>query len=545
MRPWMAAILSLYTLCGIFAGRVFAQDAQPRRFPELQELMQSEPEKSEPKQVAPAATDLHAAQKTSAPKYRGQKHRDQSVLPAAGNIAVPEDLPSHERFVTPISATSEAWPAQAGPRPSRTREPVAAPPATPLDVAPILDKASTTRIVTTSPLHLLHVHDKTPQPPSLLPGLQAPLDGSVHGSVSNFTDVETEENVIAPPHHNLANDHFSYIGQNAIPAQPPQPDPMLITQTVVPTNYWYPQDQSVMSEPFVDESGNFASYDSPHGDEVSGMIYEDYRRYRNLVPSDMCQPPDPCGQFLPFGSLGIKPGNHRVIASGGFFIPLWQDYDSLVFTDLSGSVDDHGAGDGYFGLGYRTYLDPQWIFGSYLYADLIGTKQNNFFGQGQLGFELLSLNWDFRVNGYAPGHASQSAESQNSLSNGTAITRNFRERAYAGFDVEIGHRFLNWGWNDKYEVRWFMGGYGFGNSSQSFPSFGGPRGRLEMRIYDLPWCGQQSRLEFGAEASYDRIRNEQFFGYLRVRIPFGPRQGRPTLDPLRRRMVDTPIHRID
>jgi len=354
-----------------------------------------------------------------------------------------------------------------------------------------------------------------------------------------------EDNVIAPPRNNLINDYFSDIGQNAIPAQPPQPDPLMTTGTVMPTNYGSPQDQGIMSEPFVDESGNVAFYDGPHGNEVFDMPDGTGRPYRNLFPSNMCQPPDPCGQFLPFGNLGFKPGNDRVIVSGGFFIPLWQNYDSLVFTDLNGNVDDHGAGDGFFGLGYRTYLDPQWIFGSYIYADLIGTSQHNFFGQGQLGFELMSLNWDVRVNGYAPGQASQSAVAQNALSNGIAVTRNFQERAYAGFDVEIGHRFLNWGWNDKYEVRWFMGGYGFGNSSQNFPSFGGPRGRLEMRIHDLPWCGEQSRLEFGAEASYDRIRNEQFFGYLRVRIPFGSKQGRPTLDPLRRRMVETPVHHLD
>ncbi|HWL10567.1 MAG TPA: inverse autotransporter beta domain-containing protein, partial [Planctomicrobium sp.] len=258
---------------------------------------------------------------------------------------------------------------------------------------------------------------------------------------------------------------------------------------------------------------------------------------------DLCPNPDPCGIFEPYISGEVWLGNRRVIAGGGFFIPLWQDCESLVFTDLQGRGDDHGAGDGYFGLGYRRYMDPNVIFGTYLYYDLRASNQGNYYNQASLGFELISLDWEFRINGYFPGSSGRSANQAFGYSNGTVVTRNFQERAYRGLDWEIGHRFMYWGWNDKYEVRWFLGSYHFDHSSSNSLSFAGPRARLEMRINDLGWMGNQSRLTFGMETSTDRIRNEQIFGFARIQIPFGGGQKgeRDYLDPLRRRMLDAPV----
>ncbi|WP_437184899.1 inverse autotransporter beta domain-containing protein [Planctomicrobium sp. SH668] len=268
--------------------------------------------------------------------------------------------------------------------------------------------------------------------------------------------------------------------------------------------------------------------------------------YRNLnYPDSMCQPPDPMGVFLPYVTGGTKLGNHRVISGGGFFIPLWQSADTLVFTDLRAYADDRDAVDGYIGLGARTYLDPEWIFGAYTYADLASTSEKNFFAQAQLGFELLTVDWDFRVNGYAPGVAHRSSNSRSGISNGTAITHNFRERLYPGVDFEIGKRLLHWGFNDQFELRGFLGGYQFGQSNPNFPEFGGARGRLEMRIYDLAWAGPQSRLEFGTEVSWDRVRDTQVFGFIRARFAFGGKGQKSVLDPLRRRMLDNTVHRID
>jgi hypothetical protein len=269
----------------------------------------------------------------------------------------------------------------------------------------------------------------------------------------------------------------------------------------------------------------------------------DYNPQDCTRPFDpLCPQPDPCGKFLPFGMVGVKPGNQRVIGLGEVFVPVWQDAESLLFADFSGEWDDTVAGTGFFGLGYRTFVDPCWIFGLYGYYDLLATNQSNVFNQANLGIELMSLNWDFRVNGYFPASGGKSAITYGGISNGTVVTNNFVERAYGGFDFEIGNRFLYWGWNDRYQLHWFLGAYYFENKA---PSFAGPKARLEMRMFDLGWLGEQSRVELGMEVLADHVRNEQVYGYLRVRIPFGGKSGRALLDPLRRRMVDTIVHPID
>jgi len=512
MRPWMAASLFLIALLMALPRKAAAQQSQPRSFPELRELMQSD---DPPRPARTKSSDIVQA------------------------VAVSQ--PDETEFVTPIVGHSEAWPA--GPRPSHITEPAAAPPATPLEAPPELPGPSQ-RIVTSSPMHTLQVHPQIPQEPPLLPELQTPIQTAQELTLD-------DNQFIAPPMSSrdysglnppgLAQNSFVSNDQlTPIPASPPEPAPFVYASDST-ADTWEEEAPVFTGDTMTDPSEAFIPYDPGMGD----MATVGGTSYRNLYPPDPRYPTDSCGRFLPFGNLGIKPGNDRVIGGGGFFIPLWQNCDSLVFTELRGNADDRNSGDGMIGVGYRTYLNPRWIFGTYIYGDLIATNQNNVFGQGQLGFELLALNWDIRFNGYAPGQAVQGAYSQNGISNGTAITRNFGERAYRGFDFEIGYRCLNWGLNDKYEVRWFWGGYGFGDSSQTYPSFGGPRTRIEMRVYDLPWCGQQSRLEFGGEFSYDRVRREQAFGYLRVRIPFGARQNRPALDPMRRRMVDTPVHRVD
>lgn len=525
MRLWMAANMILFACVAIPGRPAAAQQGQPRQFPELLESMPSE---NTPK---PGAEPSSAPQLFAVPASANStsKHHDSQVV-----SAVNFSQNTSGNFVQPVAGVSEAWPSS-GPRPSHTIEPVAAPPATPLEAPPTFPEA-TERRVTSSPLHTLYVHPQIPDEPPLLPEYRPAVE-----PVQTVEMAGASDQMIAPPSSTIDPQYgSSYDDLAPIPASPPEPDPFY--NPSIAMGNWSPDGS------FVAEGPSAFPVDGD-GMELTGPMDmgfpEEYSSSQNLYPAPMFASVDPYGRFLPFGNFGVKPGNDRTIYGGGFFIPLWQDHDSMVFTELRGNADDHSAGDGYIGLGYRAYMDPTWVMGAYIYGDLIATKQKNVFGQGQLGFELMSLNWDIRVNGYAPGQSRLSAVTQNGVSNGTAITRNFEERAYRGFDVEIGHRILNWGLNDAYEVRWFMGGYGFGKSSSVYPTFGGPRSRLEMRIYDLPWCGPQSRLEFGGEFSYDRVRREQVFGYVRVRIPLGSRQGRPVLDPLRRRMLDTPVHRLD
>ena len=245
-----------------------------------------------------------------------------------------------------------------------------------------------------------------------------------------------------------------------------------------------------------------------------------------------------CQIFEPYGTAGLWVGDNRVIREGSLVFPFIQDEDSVGLLDFQGEWDDRDAGEFHLGLGYRTFLDPYWIFGTYIYYDLIATEHSNVFHQGRIGLEMLTLNWDFRFAWIFPETGSQGTTATSGISNGTVVTRNSRERAYGGVEAEIGHRFLNWGWNDCFEARWYLGGYYFENSAQGFPSFGGPRGRLELRMYDLGWFGEQSRLELGVETMYDRLREGQIAATIQVRIPFGARGTRDVLSPMRRRLID-------
>ncbi|WP_437203158.1 inverse autotransporter beta domain-containing protein [Planctomicrobium sp. SH664] len=253
----------------------------------------------------------------------------------------------------------------------------------------------------------------------------------------------------------------------------------------------------------------------------------------------------PDGKFVPFGVFGGRANTDRAMGTAELFWPFWQQEDRLVFADVRGYFDDDGGGEGNFGLGYRGFIDPRWIFGAYVYYDVLNSQFDHTFHQATLGVELLSLDWDLRLNGYFPTSSSKNVPVRNNTSYGTIIAHNFQERAYGGFDAEVGKRVLHWGWNDCYQVYWFWGGYFFDGNSSNFESFGGPRTRVELRVYDLEWLGAQSRLEFGLETSYDRVHDGQIGGFARIRIPFGFKQPRDRIDPLRRRLVDQPIHDFD
>lgn len=250
-------------------------------------------------------------------------------------------------------------------------------------------------------------------------------------------------------------------------------------------------------------------------------------------------------KFNPALILGAKGGNDRSLGEAGLMLPIWQsDYD-LFFGDIQGRFSDQEEYEAHFGLGFRTYLDTEWIFGTYAYYDFRETDERNKFHQLTLGIEVLSPKWDFRVNGYFPNEGYENTPLATGISNGTIVTNNFQERAYRGFNAEFGRRILRWGRFDTNEVRWFVGYYSFDSHASGFRKIDGPRTRVEYRNYDIPFLGEQSRLTAGFEYSNDNLREDQYWGYLRVQIPLGSRSSRGPLDSVRRRFMDPTVRRID
>src|SRR5882724_8975674 len=256
-------------------------------------------------------------------------------------------------------------------------------------------------------------------------------------------------------------------------------------------------------------------------------------------------------KWSPYVEAGGMVGT-RSFGDVDIFLPLWQDQSSLLFGDLRGTFTAQPSQEGNFGLGYRTLVSPEWILGGYGYFDIQNSQNDNLFYQVTLGIELLSVDWDFRVNGYIPIKAGgQSVSKDNNPSihiNGNNIqmtTESRDEKALYGFDGEVGWRVPIFPADGDMDVRVYAGGYFFTNSDVD--TIAGPRGRIEARLYDIDFLGLQSRLTAQGVVQWDQPRGVQGFGGLELRIPLGAITGGPgpKLNPLDRRMVDRVQRDVD
>ena len=251
------------------------------------------------------------------------------------------------------------------------------------------------------------------------------------------------------------------------------------------------------------------------------------------------------------GMVGI---NAHSFGDVDIFLPLWQDQTSLFFGDLRGTFTTSPSQEGNFGLGYRTQLNTDWILGGYGFIDIQNSKNNNLFYQGSLGAELLSVDWDFRLNGYLPFNGGgQTVSGGNGSGNLVIFGNNFgfqtndtkKEFALYGFDGEVGWRVPIFPVDGDMDLRVFAGGYYFAHSDVD--TIAGPRGRIEARLYDIDFLGLQSRLTAQGVIQWDQPRGTQGFGGLELRIPLGIVTGStgPKLNPLDRRMVDRVQRDVD
>ncbi len=252
--------------------------------------------------------------------------------------------------------------------------------------------------------------------------------------------------------------------------------------------------------------------------------------------------------WQPYAAAQGKFGTERSVGIGQLMMPLYQDGRTLLFADIRGRIDDASNTEGNLGLAVRTMIDPEWLVGLYGFFDYRRTEYDNNFSQGTVGVEAMSVLYEARLNGYIPEAKTKAA---NSLSTAEIIGNNIFvkggfERAYYGLDGEIGALL----WDDRkevgmHEIRAFVGGYWFDSGGKNFPSIAGPKGRLELRAYDVPWFGPQSRLTLGVELQHDNIRDFQVSGIARLEIPLGFFQNTRRLTRLERRMLDRIIRDDD
>ncbi len=236
--------------------------------------------------------------------------------------------------------------------------------------------------------------------------------------------------------------------------------------------------------------------------------------------------------------LELKAGTEgRNMVIPKFLIPVYQDNNSMLFTDIRTRQDNEDSEEYNLGIGYRQIIDNDWIVGGYGFYDHLRTPNNNDFSQVTFGLEALSENTDIRTNIYIPESDEKIIASGGSLlvSGGNIGLIGTTEAALAGFDAEIGQKLPV----DGMDLRIYGGGYHFGKSG--YESVTGPRGRIELALnddhVDMPIEGME--FTFGLEVQHDEPRGSQGFALLEVKIPFGFHNNskRSQLTPLERRMT--------
>lgn len=244
-----------------------------------------------------------------------------------------------------------------------------------------------------------------------------------------------------------------------------------------------------------------------------------------------------------------KFSNHRSIGEGTLFMPVWQNENSLLFTDIRGRFDNLDSEEINLGLGYRQRINNAWIIGGYGFYDRRSSSHNNIFQQATLGIEALSVDWEFRANAYIPESREYDLGMPGVLAvlNGSNIEiQTFgasSERALPGADLEIGKHF---DLPDNWDLWAYAGGYHF--EADRYEDVTGVRGRIELSYMNVPHLPEGSRFTVGFETQRDSARGQQSYGIARLSLPLnfgGETPSTSTLSALDQRMTTRIVRDVD
>ena len=200
-----------------------------------------------------------------------------------------------------------------------------------------------------------------------------------------------------------------------------------------------------------------------------------------------------------------KAGDTRQISQVGMTLPLFQTETAMLFTDFRGRSDQADNEEVNLGLAFRKIFDDDKLLGVYGFFDRKTSFTGHEFDGATFGVELLTERWDVRLNGYltetdprvvgpAPGFGALSYTGGIFYVNNQVLV----ERAYQGFDYEIGGRVAEFG-DAGNELRIFGGGFFFDNDTPGYPQIAGPRGRVELRLIAHPVRGHGSKVPLSGE----------------------------------------------
>ena len=275
--------------------------------------------------------------------------------------------------------------------------------------------------------------------------------------------------------------------------------------------------------------------------------------------------PPPAKKWLPWYESGgfLSTEQHR--AEGNLFAPLWQSSVALLFFQGTGKYFEDDIQEGNFDIGFRKMHRSGWNFGLWGGYDVRHTEADNTFHQVSFGFEALSDRWDVRANGYVALSDPEASPdtARVFLSGNNIFLTGGEEVPLSGFDGEVGYKVFSKrgghgsGLKDglaahgpSHELRVYAGGFYF-DDGEALEEVAGPRARIEWRIDDVVRRLPGSRLTFEGEFQYDEVREDQWEGGVRFRVPFGGggKDVRQTilasLTPQERRMTESIVRDTD
>lgn len=240
--------------------------------------------------------------------------------------------------------------------------------------------------------------------------------------------------------------------------------------------------------------------------------------------------------YQPVFDVVIKPGNNRTLGYGEAMMPVYQNPDQIVYTDIRLMLDSQQEQEGNLGVGYRQVVNGDAIAGAYAYADRRSSKNDKYYTQATIGAEYLKDQYEMRVNGYIPlTEEKQIAGVTKTGFSGTTLTVDSGssvEENLGGFDVEGGFKIPNLKW----DTRAFAGYYHFKGDETDTTIDGG-----RARFYTEPtkW------LRIGGEVSHDNERDTNAYAEVRVRIPLGGFDAEKKHTGIRARMMEPVVRDVD
>ncbi len=226
-------------------------------------------------------------------------------------------------------------------------------------------------------------------------------------------------------------------------------------------------------------------------------------------------------------------GNNRNFFQVGAFLPIMQNEDGLLFSDIRGmkhllhfkkknkTIYSEDVYEFNFGLGYRRIIDQDLVFGGVAYYDIrkAQLKDANF-SQATLNFHILSQTWQSNLNLYAPIGKNKITKSSHVFTNKAKIVnndvffkyqdQNITEKVMKGLDFRVSTIIPNIN-----SLRFGAVVYYF----QGDKSFIGGGPEINFAYNDS--------INIESSITYDKLRKANFITGIRFTFPSSKRNVRP------------------